>query len=268
MTRATPPPRRKTALITGASSGIGYELAHVFAREGYDLVLVARNEEKLRQVAQETAAQGSSARSLVKDLADPAAPAKIFADLQQAGLAVDVLVNNAGFGTYGPFAQSNPESQLEMIRVNVLALTHLSRLFLPAMIERHEGKLLNVASTAAFQPGPLMAVYYATKAYVLPFSEALANELEGTGVTVSALCPGPTTSDFQRRARMERSRLVSGSMMDARTVAEAGYRGLLKNRPVIIPGLGNKALAFSVRLTPRGLVRRIVRCLMESTDRS
>jgi short-subunit dehydrogenase len=255
---------RKTALITGASSGIGYELARIFAREGHDLVLVARNEEKLRALAAEC--QGVSARPLVKDLAQPTAPQEIFDELRQAGITVDVLVNNAGFGTYGPFVRSDLESQLDMIRVNVLALTHLSRLFLPGMILRDTGKLLNVASTAAFQPGPLMAVYYATKAYVLSFSEALSNELRGTGVTVSALCPGPTTSDFQRRARMERSRLVSGRMMDARTVAEIGYQGLQKNRPIIIPGFGNKMLAFSVRLTPRGVVRRIVRRLMESTD--
>jgi short-subunit dehydrogenase len=252
------------ALVTGATAGIGYELARVFAEHGHPLILVGRNAERLERVAKELqSAYDISATVLSKDLARPEAPVEIFRDLQQTATAVGILVNNAGFGTYGPFAIADADSQLQMIQVNIAALTQLTRLFLPEMIERGFGKILNVASTAAFQPGPLMAVYYASKAYVLFFSEALANEVRQSGVTVSALCPGPTATEFQERAKMQKSRLVSGAMMDARTVALAGYHGLMKNKPVIIPGVANRLLAFSTRLTPRKWVTGIVRRMME-----
>jgi uncharacterized protein len=257
--------RPKTALITGASSGIGYELAQLFARDRYNLVLVARSADKLKQIADEFTRQfGISVKIISLDLSLPDAPEKVFSELQQEAIEIDVLVNNAGFASYGFFWETDLNAELQMMQLNMVALTHLTKLFLKEMVSRHEGKILNIASTAAFQPGPLMAVYYATKAYVLSFSEALANELQGTGVTVTALCPGPTESGFQARANMEESKLVSGKrIMDAKTVAEIGYRGLMKGETVVIPGLKNKLLALSVRFTPRNLVTTIVRSMQE-----
>ncbi|HYO48475.1 MAG TPA: SDR family oxidoreductase [Chloroflexia bacterium] len=251
---------RKTALITGASGGIGYELARIFAREGYNLVLVARTESKLAQIKGDFEKKhGISVKVLAKDLADPSAPQEIFSELQAEAISVDALVNNAGFTVYGPFAETSLEKELELLQVNMVALTHLTKLFLPGMIEKGWGKVLNVASTAAFQPGPLMACYYASKAYVLYFSEALAAELEGKGVTVTALCPGPTETGFQKRGNMEDSKLVAGrKIMDARTVAKAGYRALMKGQPVVVPGLRNWVMAEAIRFIPRKMVARIV----------
>ncbi|HEY7060542.1 MAG TPA: SDR family oxidoreductase [Chloroflexota bacterium] len=259
--------RRPTALITGASAGIGAELARVFAQEGYDLVLVARSKDRLVALAGELeAAHAIAARVIEADLARPEAPAEIHQQVGLQGVAVDVLVNNAGFGTYGPFATTDLTTELEMLQVNVVAVTHLTKLFLGDMLTRGHGKVLNVASTAAFQPGPLMAVYYATKAYVLSLSEALANELHGTGVTVTALCPGPTATEFQRRAHIENTRLVhSPLMMDAATVARVGYQALLAGKAVAIPGLMNRLAALSVRVFPRGLVTQVVRQINERT---
>jgi uncharacterized protein len=255
----------KTALITGASSGIGYELAQLFARDRYNLVLVARSADKLKQIADEFTRQfGISVKIIPLDLSLPDAPTKVFQELQREEITVNVLVNNAGFAAYGFFAETDLNAELQMMQLNTIALTHLTKLFLKEMVSRHEGKILNIASTAAFQPGPLMAVYYATKAYVLSFSEALANELQRTGVTVTALCPGPTESGFQARANMEESKLVSGKrIMDAKTVAQIGYRSLMKGETVVIPGLKNKLLALSVRFTPRNLVTKIVRSMQE-----
>jgi short-subunit dehydrogenase len=253
--------RRPTALITGASSGIGAELAREFAAHGYDVVLVARGKERLVALAGELeAAHGIAARVIEADLARPQAPDEIHQQVGQQGVAVDVLVNNAGIGTYGLFAETDLRAELDMLQINVVAVTHLTKLFLRDMLARGHGKVLNVASTAAFQPGPLMAVYYATKAYVLSLSEALANEVRGTGVTVTALCPGPTPTGFQRRARMEDTRLMRSPLVtDATTVARVGYRALMAGKTVAIPGWTNRALTFVVRLTPRGLVTRIVR---------
>src|SRR6202790_2259799 len=194
----------QTALITGASGGIGYELAKLFARDHYNLVLVARSAERLRRVAEELQGRsGVAVKTVALDLAEASAPRSLFDQLQREGVAVDVLVNNAGFGSIGEFASIAEEEILGQISLNITAVTHLTRLFLPAMLARRHGKIMNVASTAAFQPGPLMAVYYATKAYVLSFSEALANETGGSGVTVTAVCPGPTATAFQKRAGME-----------------------------------------------------------------
>jgi len=252
---------RGTALITGASGGIGLALAREAAADGFDLVLVARNGEALGALAEEARdAHGVSVRAIAKDLAVPGAPAEIFAELAGAGVHADVLVNNAGFGTWGRFAELDPEGELRMVRVNVLALTHLTRLFLPGMVERGRGRVLNVASTAGFLPGPLMAVYYASKAYVLSFSEALAAELGGSGVTVTALCPGPTRTGFQGAAKMEGARLVSGlvPVHDAATVARAGWRGAMRGKRIVVPGLLNKLSVQSVRLGPRRLIAAIV----------
>ena len=252
------------ALITGASTGIGYEFTKLFARDGYGLVLVARDGERLAQVKAELEQRFHVAvRTVSKDLARPQAPEELFAELQRERIGVDVLVNNAGFGTHGLFAEADPASQLQMMQVNMVALTHLTRLVLPSMIARRSGKILNVASTAAFQPGPLMAVYYATKAYVLSFSEALANELQGTGVSVTVLCPGPTRTEFQRRAGVEETKLMAGQRMEANAVAVAGYRGLMAGTIVVIPGMRNRLLAFAVKHLPRPLVIRAVRKIQE-----
>jgi uncharacterized protein len=252
--------RPPTALITGASSGIGYELAREFARHRYNLVLVARSAAKLADLANSLQTQfGVVATVLVKDLALPTAPQEIGAELQQAGIEVDVLVNNAGFGGYGAFADTDLTHELEMLQVNIVALTHLTKLVLPPMQARRSGKILNVASVAAFQPGPLMAVYYATKAYVLSFSEALGNELQGTGVTVTALCPGPTVTGFEAKANLQGSKLFKQALMDAETVAIAGYQALMQGKPIVIPGWKNRLLPLVVRLLPRQLVTRLVR---------
>jgi short-subunit dehydrogenase len=257
----------KNVLITGASAGIGSELSKIFAREGHDLVLVARNASNLEALATELRrTYGRTVMTLARNLAVQAAPDELFTTVQQKGLTIDILVNNAGVGQYGFFAQGDLARQQEMMQLNVVALTHLTRLFLPGMIERRLGKILNVASTAGFQPGPLMAVYYATKAFVLSFSEALANELQGSGVTVTTLCPGPTATEFQQRAQMEKSRLFRGNVMDASTVAECGYRGLMKDKTIVIPGWKNKLLAFSVRFAPRKLVAGMVRKIQSKDE--
>jgi short-subunit dehydrogenase len=197
---------------------------------------------------------------LAIDLSMPDAPEEVHRQIPN----VDVLVNNAGFGAFGKFANQSLAEELNMMQLNMTALVILTRLYLPEMISAGNGKIMNVASTAAFQPGPLMAIYFATKAFVLSFSEAIANELEGTGVTVTALCPGPTASDFQERANMQNSGLVKGKkMMDARTVAEIGYRGMLAGKTIVIPGLGNKLLTQSLRLSPRSIVTKMVRRMQE-----
>ncbi|KJH70971.1 SDR family NAD(P)-dependent oxidoreductase [Aliterella atlantica] len=258
------------ALITGASGGIGLEIAKLFARDRYNLVLVARSQQKLAQVAEELKQEsGIAIKIIALDLALPTSPAEIFQAVQQEAIAIDTLVNNAGFATYGLFSETDVATELQMLQVNVVALTHLTKLFVPEMVKRKAGKVLNIASTAAFQPGPLMAVYYASKAYVLSFSEALANELQDFGITVTALCPGPTASGFQKRARMEKSKLVSNQKtMDAATVAQAGYRGLMQNQTVVVPGWKNQILAASVRFMPRNAVTNIVRNMQSQNHNS
>ncbi len=259
---------RETALITGASSGIGLELAKIFARNGYNLVLVARNREVLNGLAEEFKTEtGPASKVIAVDLSKPLAPMEIYEELQKEAINVDVLVNCAGFGASGLFSEVEVRRQLDMIQVNVVALTELTRLFLKDMLTRRTGKVLNVASTAGFQPGPLMAVYYATKAYVLSFSEALAEEVRGSGVAVSVLCPGPTRTGFQdssglNQSRLFRSRLVG--TLDAATVARAGYRGLMKNTTVIIPGARNRFLIFATRLIPRKMLTRVVKRFNEN----
>ena len=250
-----------TALITGASGGIGLELARVFAREGFDLVLVARNQKRLQEIAQEL--KSVRVRVLVNDLSRPEAPDEVFAAVP----TVDVLVNNAGFGVFGKFAENSLADELNVMQLNMAALVALTKLYLPGMLAAKSGRICNVASTAAFQPGPLMAIYYATKAFVLSFSEAIANELKGTGVTVTALCPGPTVSGFQERAKMEDSGLVKGKkIMDARTVAEVGYKGLMAGKTIVIPGFKNNLLARSVGMMPRSVVTQTVRKMQEKVQ--
>ncbi len=252
----------ETVLITGASAGIGCELARLFAADKSNVILVARRREKLEQLAAELRRDcGVQVRTLAKNLADPDSPRAIFDALAAESATVDVLVNNAGFGAAGSVANLPLEKQMDMIRVNVAALTHLTRLFLPGMIQRRLGGVLNVGSTAAFQPGPYMAVYYATKAYVLSFTEALAEEVIGSGVRVACLAPGPTATEFAAVADVESKLLFRLGTADARTVALAGYRGFRRGRLLIIPGATNKLGAFSVRFAPRALVRKMVKRL-------
>ena len=255
-----------TALVTGASSGIGLELATLLARGRHDLVVVARSRDRLEAIAAGLREEfGVMVTVLAKDLAAPAAPAEIARELSGSGTVLDILVNNAGLGVYGPFAKTPLQKELETIQVNVVALTHLTKLFLPGMLERRRGRILNVASTAAFQPGPLMAVYYATKACVLSFSEALANETAGTGVTVTTLCPGPTLTEFQSRAGFGNVPLLKSPLvMSAAEVARAGYEGMMRGQRLVIPGAINKTLVQALRVTPRRLVTAIARRLQES----
>ena len=252
----------ETALITGASSGIGWELARLFAADKTNLVLVARRQDKLDQVAAELRRDhGVQVQVLAKDLADPQSPQAIFDALAAENVTVDILVNNAGFGAVGSVADLPMEKQMEMVQVNVTALTHLTRLFLPGMIQRRSGGIFNVGSTAGFQPGPYMAVYYATKAYVLSFTEALAEEVIGTGVQVTCLAPGPTATGFAATAHLENKLLFRLGTVDARTVAQAGYRGFRRGKVLVIPGLRNKLGALAVRFVPRAWVRKVTKRL-------
>jgi len=254
---------KPAALITGASSGTGLELAKIFARNGYNLVLVARSYDKLKTFSNELEKNNNiQVKYCAKDLAVSSTPDEIYESIKSEMLEIDVLVNNAGFGWLGEFARMELADALEMIQVNVTALTHLTRLFLPEMIKRKRGKILNVASTAAFQPGPLMAAYYASKAYVLSFSQALSEEVRGTGVTITALCPGPTPTNFGNRAGFGDKKILGGKLsMDAQTVALDGYKGLIKGKPIVISGrlnwFGTQIIRFLPRSIPGKLVKRI-----------
>lgn len=254
-----------TALITGASNGIGLELAREFAKHKTDVILVARNDEKLKEIARELAsAYGVKTFVIAKDLSKPGSADEVFRQVKESGLEIGYLVNNAGFGDFGMFSESDWKKQEEMISLNIMTLTQLCRLFVPEMIQRKQGKILNLASTASFQPGPLMSVYYATKAYVLLFSEAINNELRGSGITVTALCPGPTTSGFQKTSNIEDSRLVKGRKLPgAEEVARYGYRAMMKGKSVAIHGLLNRFLVLAERFGPRDIVTAVSRKLSE-----
>jgi short-subunit dehydrogenase len=256
---------RKTALITGASLGIGRELAKLFAADHYDLVLAARDAARLAQFANELQQQfGITAKSFPLDLTASSAPQFLFDQLSRENIGIDVLVNNAGYGKLGSFSKVSAEDSLGQIQLNIVALTHLTNLFLGPMLERKSGKILNVASTAGFQPGPTMAVYYATKAYAISFSEAIASELRGTGVSVTCLCPGATDTNFQKVAGTEETTLFRRLRpMDAATVARDGYRALMKGKPLVISGFRNWLLTESLRLSPRRLVTEVSRKILE-----
>jgi uncharacterized protein len=254
----------KTALVTGASNGIGLELARVFAREGWDLVLTARSAQKLDELALSLESEFRiRAHVFPADLSAPGASEDLFKRVSAKGIAVDALVNNAGIGSYGFFAKTDAKADEEMMALNIVALTELTKLFLTPMLERKSGNVLNVASTAGFQPGPLMAVYYASKAYVISFSQALANETKGKGVSVTVLCPGATKTGFQERARMMGSKLFKHHAMDAKKVAELGYAGMLAKKKMVIPGFKNKALIFGNRFVPMSLAARVARKVQE-----
>ncbi len=253
----------KWALLTGASWGIGEAMARELAAREWGLVLTARSEDRLHALAGELRDHyGVPVEVLAGDLTDPAMPAELEAATE--GTPIDLLVNNAGFGGYGPFVESELEREIRMIELNVTAVTELTKRFVRPMVERGHGRILNVASTAAFQPGPLMAVYYATKAYVLSFSEALREELKGTGVTVTTLCPGPTASEFQGRADMEGSPLFERlTLPTSAEVARYGVEAALRGKGIAVHGRMNRILAFAGRFAPRSLLPAIVRRIQE-----
>lgn len=257
----------ETVLITGASSGIGLELAKCFAADGSRLVLIARNEAALDQLSAELR-QKNKIETIVlpADLSLPEAPIQVFQKLASQKISVDVLVNNAGFGLHGEFVGLPLQRQLEIIKVNVTALTELTGLFLPAMIQRRGGGVLNVGSVAGFVPGPRMAVYYASKAFVQSFSEALAEELDGTGVTVTSLCPGPTESNFGAVARGDKVRVAQAKKMSAEVVARYGHFAFRHKKAVAVPGLQNRLLIFLTRLLPRSAVRKTVKSYNKTKD--
>lgn len=259
--------RMSTVLITGASGGIGYEFAKLFARDHHNLVLVARSADKLTKVAAELEPRGVTVKTIPLDLAALPAPKFLFDQLQREGIPVDILVNNAGFGVYGEFAQMPEAEILGQISLNITALTELTRLFLPPMLARHSGRIMNVASTAGFVPGPLMAVYYATKAYVISFSEGLANELDGSGIKLTCFCPGATETGFANRAGTEQSRLFQQMRpMSAEEVALDGYRALMEGRTLAISGLPNRILVQSLRFGPRKMITAISRWAAEKVS--
>jgi uncharacterized protein len=250
----------ETVLITGASSGIGLELAKCFAADGSRLVLAARNKDALDALAGELRQKNKvEVVVLPADLSLPEAPKQIFDSLAAQKISLDVLVNNAGFGLHGKFLEMSLSRQLEIIKVNVNSLVELTGLFLPEMIQRRAGGILNVGSVAGFVPGPGLTVYYATKAFVQSFSEALAEELDGTGVSVTVLCPGPTESNFGAVARGDKKRVTQAKKMSAEEVARIGHQAFRDKKVVSIPGLQNKAMVMLTRITPRSTVRRIVK---------
>lgn len=253
---------RKTALITGASSGIGKALASIFARDGYDLILVARSESKLQSLAAELQSRhGITATAVAADLESADGASNLFREVKTRGLTVSMLANNAGCGVFGEFSETALNSELAMMRLNMNSVVILTKLFLPELISAR-GKIINTCSTAAFQPGPYMAVYYATKAFLLSFSEAIAAELEGTGVTVTAFCPGPTASGFQDNASMQDSALVKNKKLPtAEEVAAGGYRAMQRGQRVYIPGIINWLMAQSLRFFPRSVVTRVSKSL-------
>lgn len=254
-----------TALITGASSGIGYELSLILAKNKINLLLVARSREKLTSLQTKLQKEyGIQVSVLDLDLSQENSAKQVFDFCQQNSINIDYLINNAGFGDYGFFHESDWVKQSEMLQLNMVTLTQLTHLFLPNMIKNKSGKILNLASIAAFIPGPLMSVYYATKAYVLHFSEALANELEDKGITVTALCPGPTKSGFQSLAAMEESKIVKGKKMPtSKEVAEYGFKAMMDGEKVAIHGFMNKLLVNSIRFSPRNMVPKIIRKMQE-----
>ncbi len=255
----------KTALITGASSGIGYELAIIHASKGDNLVLVARNISKLNQLKTELEKQYKVTVNVIeKDLSKANASKELFYETQRKNIQIDYLVNNAGFGDFGMFYETDWKKEEQMINLNITCLTQLTKLYLQEMVKRKSGKIMNVASTAAFQSGPTMAVYYATKAYVLSFSEAIDNEVRDKGITVTALCPGATESGFQAAAAMEESALVKGKKLPtSKEVAEYGYKAMMSGKTVAIHGTMNYIMANSIRFLPRKLVVKITRQIQD-----
>ncbi len=253
------------ALITGASSGIGRVLLDHFAAEGIDMVITARDEAALTKAAEEIKSKhGVSVFVIPADLSVPGEAARLFEEISAREIQIEYLVNNAGFGNYGLFHEAETDIMDAIVQVNVASLVSLTRLFLPAMVSEGRGRILQVASVAAFQPGPLMAVYYATKAFVLSFSEAISEELRGTGVTMTCLCPGPVVTQFAKRANFNHSRLFQKNYAaSAENVARYGYRAMMKGKTLAVHGFGNRAIAFANRFFPRRITVRLVRLVQE-----
>jgi short-subunit dehydrogenase len=253
---------KQAVCVTGASSGIGLQLAKVFAEHSHPIVLLARSTEKLERLAQELRSRSNvRADVIAADLRQPSAPAYIAEELRTRNLTVDILVNNAGFGQRGPYAELDLQQQLDMIQVNITAMAHLTRLLLPGMIQRNVGGVMNVASTAAFQAGPHMAIYYATKAFVLSFTEALHEEVAGTNLHVTCLCPGPTDTGFAAAARMEGVKLFKSGAQSADLVARVGYAAFQRNRAIAVSGFKNEIGAFATRLVSRAVARKFAMVL-------
>ena len=259
------PQTRTTALITGASSGIGYALAKVIARHGHNLVLVARNQSKLVQLSDELRQEFKIETQVIpKDLSLPNAAQEIVEEIQQHAIQVGILVNNAGFDVFGNFCETDLTKELQMIQVNLVSLTQLTKYLLAGMCQQKSGRILNLGSTGSFIPSPLNAVYSATKAYVLSFSEAIAEELQGSGVTVTALCPGATRTEFHKRASAENIRLLRFGAMDAGTVAEIGYRAMMAGKRVVVPGLYNQMQVLFARFLPRRMVTKMSKIMLQA----
>lgn len=244
---------KQTALITGASSGIGNALAHEFARNDFNIVIIAEEQDGLIRTENELKDNYNvEVTGIAKNLADEKAPREVYDQMIQQDIQIDVLVNNAGVGQREKFHETDIEKDINIIRLNIEALVRLTKLFVKDMVTRGEGKILNVGSVAGFQPGPLLAVYHASKAFVVSFSEAIADELEDTGVSVTVLCPGPTDTNFFERADMENARILQdGMVMDPEEVARSGFKSLMKDERIVIPGMSNKILTFTRRLIPK-----------------
>lgn len=256
---------RPLALVTGASSGIGADLARELVRHGHDVVLTARRAPELEALAAELRGFGVVATVMPKDLSIPGAARELAREIEARAMRIDVLINNAGFGDAGPFVHEDPDRIDAMLQLNVAALTALTRAFLPAMVARRHGRVMLVSSTAAFQPGPNMAAYCASKAYVLSLGEALARELRGTGVTLTTLCPGATHSGFAAESGAESLPLFSSRLvpkMSAASVARAGYDAMMRGKPVLVTGVVNKLVAFSGRVFPRAVVFPVAQFLL------
>ena len=257
----------KTVLITGASSGIGYEFAKIYAKKGYNLVITARRKNNLDRIKQELESFDTliCVDIIVLDLSKQNSAKELYEVVKQRGILIDTLINNAGFGVYGNFIETDIEKEIDMIELNIKSLVVLTKLFLKDMVSRNNGTIINVASTAAFQPGPLMSVYYASKSFVLSFTEAIRNEVRDTNVNISVLCPGPTDTEFEKSASLEESSLFTKlKVMKPEKVAIIGYKGINRNKSVIIPGILNNILITFNKITPRALVINIVRKLQES----
>lgn len=254
----------KTVLITGASSGIGLELSKVFAKHEYNLVMVSQNSDNLQKAKEIVQRDNPKVKlyTIAKDLSEPSAPEEIFEYIKKNSIQVDILVNNAGIQVYGKFHETELQNTLQLMNVNIYAMTKLTRLFVDGMLKRGSGKILNVASTGAFQPCPLNSAYCASKAFVLYLSEALSEELKGTGVTVTTLCPGPTKTNFAKRSGIEDIRYFKGKLSEASSVAEVGYKALMKGKPIVTVGRYNRFLAQSIKFIPRSIVTRLGMYLM------
>lgn len=261
---------QKTALITGASSGIGKALAREFARNNYHLVIVAEKAEELSMAKQELSSEFSvEVTDMPKDLTREQAPQEIYDQLHSQGVRIDVLVNDAGVGQREKFHESDINKDVYIVRLNIEALIRLTKLFVKDMVARGNGKILNVGSVAGFQPGPMLAVYHASKAFVVSFSEAISDELEDTGVSVTALCPGPTDTNFASRADMENARIFqSGQVMEPEEVAQAGYKAVMNGERAVIPGISNKALTFTRRLIPKSMQANLNKKFYEVKEES